>query len=81
MKTPDRSNALPPSFDAALHIITATGEDWKAPGDVSEHRIFWSYLGMRLPLLYLQYEAEAYRRMGRLEKAAMIEDWLRKHDG
>lgn len=36
---------------------------------------------MRLPLLYLQYEAEAYRRMGRLEKAAMIEDWLRKHDG
>jgi hypothetical protein len=31
---------------------------------------------MRLPVLSLEYEEEAYRKLGRLEKADAIRKWL-----
>jgi hypothetical protein len=32
--------------------------------------------GMRIPVLELEYEAEAYLKLGRVEKAALPHKWL-----
>lgn len=49
---------------------------WEAPVQVELHRRWIDYAGMRLPVLDLAYEAQAYRRMGRVEKADKIQRWL-----
>jgi hypothetical protein len=51
-------------------------EEWEEPVNVAEHcrRVEWQ--GLSVPVLALEYEAEAYRRMGRLEKAEQIDRWL-----
>jgi hypothetical protein len=32
--------------------------------------------GLRLPVLWLEYEVEAYLKLGRVEKVAMLHKWL-----
>lgn len=49
---------------------------WEEPVNVAEHRRWVNWQGRRVPVLALEYEAEAYRRMGRLEKAEKIRRWL-----
>ncbi len=49
---------------------------WEEPVSVSEHRRWVEWQGWRVPVLALEYEAEAYRRMGRLEKAEKIQRWI-----
>lgn len=49
-----------------------TGE-WETPIDVTEHRNFVSFDGIQVPVLSLEYEIEAYRRLGRHERADMME--------
>jgi hypothetical protein len=53
---------------------------WEAPVDVARHRR-WVTLddGLRVPVLALEYEATAYRMLGRHETAEMLEAWLRGH--
>lgn len=50
--------------------------DWEEPVNVAEHRRWVNWQGQRVPALALEYEVEAYRRMGRLEKAEKIRRWL-----
>ena len=49
---------------------------WEDPVEVALHRRWVIWKGMRLPVLSLEYEARAYRIMGRNEKAQMLENWM-----
>ena len=51
---------------------------WEAPVDVEQHKIWVAFAGMRLPVLSLAYEAQAYRLLGRLDKAESLLAWLRR---
>ena len=56
------------------------GEEWSRPPDIRQHRRYCDYHGLHLPVMDVAYEAGAYRRMGRLEKAMWIDEWLRMHE-
>lgn len=58
----------------------APGEEWSRPPDIRQHRRYCDYHGLHLPVMDVAYEAGAYRRMGRLEKAMWIDEWLRTHE-
>ena len=49
---------------------------WESPVDVKRHREFISFEGMVLPVLSLFYEEQAYRTLGRIERADRIKEWL-----
>jgi hypothetical protein len=49
---------------------------WEEPVDVNRVRRWVNWRGMRLPVMDLAHEAEAYQRMGRTEKAERIRKWL-----
>jgi hypothetical protein len=53
-----------------------TNDEWEPPVDVGQHREFIDFEGNKLPVLSLSYEEEAYRRLGRIEKAEKIKVWL-----
>lgn len=59
----------------ALQKKLSSGE-WEPPVDVEKHREFIDFEGMRLPVLSLSYEEQAYRKLGRTEKADRIKEWL-----
>ncbi len=44
---------------------------WKSPSDL-KIRVFVHWRNLRIPVLSLAYEASAYEKMGRLEKASKI---------
>ncbi|GCE51229.1 hypothetical protein EI42_03386 [Thermosporothrix hazakensis] len=46
--------------------------DWEPPVELYRYKRYIDIAGMRVPVLSLAYEAEAYRRMGRLERAEML---------
>ncbi len=50
---------------------------WEPPVRVGDITLWIATAGMRLPVLSLEHEVQAYQLMGRLEKAALIRDWLR----
>jgi hypothetical protein len=52
--------------------------EWEAPVEVREHRSFVEFDGMTLPVISLDYEENAYRILGRIDKANMIKQWLIK---
>ncbi|QKY20759.1 hypothetical protein B4589_010365 [Halolamina sp. CBA1230] len=47
---------------------------WEPPVDVTEHRRFVDLDGRSVPVLSLQYEAAAYERLGREERAALLSE-------
>ena len=49
---------------------------WEEPTDLARHKRFVEVEGMRIPVLSLEYEEQAYRKMGRIEKAEMLRQWL-----
>ena len=49
---------------------------WETPVDVERYRMFIAYGEMQVPVLDLAYEIQAYRILGRREKAAMLEAWM-----
>ena len=49
---------------------------WEPPVQVAAHRRWVERQGLRVPVLSLEYECEAYRLMGRLERAERIQKWL-----
>jgi hypothetical protein len=55
-------------------------DTWQAPPDLNQHRQFVDVAGMRIPVLSLEYETEAYRIMGRIERAAMLRVFLDTRD-
>lgn len=48
---------------------------WEEPVDLRAVRHFIDVEGMRIPVLSLEYEYEAYLKLGRVEKAKVIKDW------
>jgi hypothetical protein len=50
---------------------------WEAPVDIRPFRTWVTLEQMRIPVLSLEYEREAYRKMGRIEKAEMLELFLK----
>ena len=53
-------------------------ESWEAV-DLNEYKRFVEVEGMRIPVLSLEYEYQAYLKLGRLEKAKLLKEWLRKN--
>ena len=49
---------------------------WESPVDIKTHREFITFEGMVLPVLSLAYEEQAYRILGRIERADQIKEWL-----
>jgi hypothetical protein len=47
---------------------------WETPVDLKSHRQFIHVEGMDIPVLALTYEAQAYLKLGRLERAAMLQE-------
>ncbi len=45
---------------------------WEEPMDLDLHKRFVRVEGMRIPVLSLKYEYQAYLKLGRLEKAQML---------
>lgn len=61
-------------------------DSWEPPVDIEEHKHWIDFEGLLVPVLDLHYEQMAYLKMGRLEKAALLADWLEgkeidKNDG
>jgi hypothetical protein len=44
---------------------------WETPVNLRSHRQIVACDGMDIPVLSLEYEADAYRKLGRLERAEM----------
>ena len=59
-------------------IQTRRDDGWEPPPDLASLARTVEADGMRLRVLPLAYEAAAYRRMGRLEKAALIQRYADK---
>lgn len=51
---------------------------WEAPVRVEEHRRWVQVEGMQVPVLSLAYEYRAYLQLGRVEKAALLREWLQR---
>lgn len=51
---------------------------WEEPVKVEDHRCWVDVEEMRIPVLSLEYEYQAYLKLGRTEKAAQIQRWLEK---
>jgi hypothetical protein len=49
---------------------------WDSPPDLAGLTRWVDVADLRLPVLALEYEAEAYRKMGRLDKAVLLQRWL-----
>ncbi len=53
--------------------------DWENPINLSQYKKFVKVEEMRIPVLSLDYEYEAYLKLGRYEKAEMLKNWLIKN--
>ncbi len=51
--------------------------NWEDPLDPADLRLWLAWQGRKIPVLPLEVESRAYRLMGRLEKARLIEQTLR----
>jgi hypothetical protein len=52
------------------------GEAWEEPVNVEHYRRWISFEGEQVPVMSLEHEYHAYLRMGRVEKAEKIKNWL-----
>jgi len=50
--------------------------EWEQPVDLQKHKQFVDIEGMHIPVLSLEYEYQAYVKLGRKEKAEMLKQWL-----
>ncbi len=53
---------------------------WEDPVDVTTHREYVTWRGHDVPVLSLAYEAEAYERLGRTERSAMLREYASDGD-
>lgn len=49
---------------------------WEEPVDLKKYKTYVTLQGMKLPILDLEYECDAYMKMGRTEKAMMLKEWI-----
>ena len=53
---------------------------WEKPVDLDEHKQFVEFRGMTIPVLALEYEYEAYMKLGRFERAQILKETLKAKD-
>src|SRR3972149_7650234 len=51
---------------------------WEDPVKVELYKCWVGINGMQIPVLSLEYEYQAYLKLGRIEKAEMLRNWLQK---
>ena len=51
-------------------------QEWEKPVRVEDHRRWVELEGMQIPVFSLEYEYQAYLKLGRVEKAAMLKEWI-----
>lgn len=49
---------------------------WEAPVDLNYHKGTVEIEGIQIPVLSLEYEYQAYLKLGRIEKAERLKKWL-----
>jgi len=49
---------------------------WEPPVDISKYKRFVEIDGMEIPVLSLEYEYQAYLKLGRMEKAEILRKFL-----
>jgi hypothetical protein len=54
-------------------------QNWEEPVKVELYRHWISFEGMQVPVLSLEYEHQAYLKLGRVEKAERIKNWLEEN--
>ena len=54
------------------------GQGWEEPVKIERYRRWVEIKGMWVPVLSLEYEYQAYLRLGRRGKAAILGDWLKR---
>lgn len=54
---------------------------WENPVDLEFHKRVVEVEGMQVPVLSLEYEYQAYLKLGRIEKAEMLRNWLQGEHG
>ena len=61
-----------------MGAIQKCGDDgvWEKPVRVENYRKWVEIEGVQIPVLSLEYEYQAYLKLGRVEKAEQIKDWL-----
>lgn len=57
------------------------GGEWEAAPSLRDITKYVTAEGMRLPVLSLEYDAQAYRTMGRIERAKEIERYIEGEKG
>ena len=53
---------------------------WERPVDLERYKQFVEVEGMQVPVLSLEYEYQAYLKLGRIEKAQMLQKLLQDRD-
>ena len=53
-------------------------QSWEEPVKVERYRCWVEIDGMRVPVLSLEYEYQAYLKLGRGDKAETLRDWLQR---
>jgi len=54
---------------------------WENPIDLEHHKRVVEIEGMQVPVLSLEYEYQAYLKLGRVDKAEMLRNWLHNEYG
>lgn len=49
---------------------------WETPPDLDANKRYFTLEDLRIPVLSLRYEEDAYRKMGRIERADQIKYWM-----
>jgi len=49
---------------------------WENPMDLEHNKRVVEVEGMQVPVLSLEYEYQAYLKLGRIDKAEMLRNWL-----
>ncbi|USG99542.1 hypothetical protein K1720_08495 [Thermococcus argininiproducens] len=57
-------------------IQKKVNDEWEPPVDINKYKRFVKVEGMKIPVLDLEYEYQAYLKLGRVEKAKMLKKFL-----
>lgn len=49
---------------------------WEDPVDLLRYKKFIDSMGMKIPVLSIEYEYQAYLRLGRIDKADILWNWM-----
>ena len=52
---------------------------WETPPDIDANKRYFTLEDLRIPVLSLKDEDDAYRKMGRIERPDQIKDWMEQN--